>query len=889
MGNGDSNFVLQNVSGDLRGISGVAWLGCRDDPSFVDFATRLPCSSLTTASCSSVQHFCGGLCGCAHDGAFVAVTDASSLAILELDTQQWSLTEVASTAVGSIRDLTVTFVSTLSEVFVATATDGHVAIFSWQMSSQRLRHVQNLPGSGAMSAIPISTRNVSLLITAGDGDFLSQLFSVDGAFEWFAGPWSACNGSCEDRDVFVFRQRQVACRSMPSGLWHTKGCLGDAPVAEERCRGLEPCPKDSFSWVIGAWGPCEGLCGQGLRHRNLTCLRQLVAANGSAVGQPREAPETSCPTPPRSQLECTLKACGSFRLRNRVAIQNAWHVVEVAFFVDIACKQQVYGLAVASGRCADCVCYNATQHLTPCGPELAFDGYWDSGRLQASQWIAQCVEETPACAPSEAWIGLQVQATSEVRCVRMLQSADPAYMAREVALETMNTAGGAWEVVAEYANLQGAVILEDGNYSWDVLIGEWMKGVASDFGRAQGRLFQACSGPLHCNGHGNALGLPGSCSCACHEGFAGSSCNQCAMGFSKYPECAAVPSSSRIWRVVGLQTQSWHVQDLAFFQDLQCSPESLVPVLSWVLEYIGSRGPSQQMAVSPSRAFDEEGTGTTWIGNCLDCNASDEGPWVGVVLRHEVSVQCLRITQGKRFGASVALELWLGPWNLSDSDQVELDQSNGSDNETGNITVEESASKPTSPSLIEASNQSVSNSSGWWRLRSWPEVDTSGGVTRPATLRLTCNVGLPAAPHVLHNCYDKQPWQGCMAWCEEGYSGIETTFLCIEDYSFRGTTPECIPNECRLGIPSKVGLIIADGCTGLRTGQSCVASCATGLAGDDLEYECSADGYLREAKSRQVGVVPACASTFTPVEGTTGSCDSKGLAVTILIFAILGT
>lgn len=84
----------------------------------------------------------------------------------------WSLPyfpsdQVASTAVGSIRDLTVTFVSTLSEVFVATATDGHVAIFSWQMSSQRLRHVQNLPGSGAMSAIPISTRNVSLLITAG--------------------------------------------------------------------------------------------------------------------------------------------------------------------------------------------------------------------------------------------------------------------------------------------------------------------------------------------------------------------------------------------------------------------------------------------------------------------------------------------------------------------------------------------------------------------------------------------------------------------------------------------------------------------------------------------------------------------------------------------------
>lgn len=63
-------------------------------PSALFFVTSgLPCSSLTTASCSSVQHFCGGLCGCAHNGAFVAVTDASRLAILELDTQQWSLTE----------------------------------------------------------------------------------------------------------------------------------------------------------------------------------------------------------------------------------------------------------------------------------------------------------------------------------------------------------------------------------------------------------------------------------------------------------------------------------------------------------------------------------------------------------------------------------------------------------------------------------------------------------------------------------------------------------------------------------------------------------------------------------------------------------------------------
>lgn len=42
--------------------------------------------------------------------------------------------------------------------------------------------------------------------------------------------------------------------------------------------------------ILGVTQPLQswkrtGLCGQGLRHRNLTCLRQLVAANGSAVGR----------------------------------------------------------------------------------------------------------------------------------------------------------------------------------------------------------------------------------------------------------------------------------------------------------------------------------------------------------------------------------------------------------------------------------------------------------------------------------------------------------------------------------------------------------------------------------------------------------------------------
>eukprot|EP00913_Durusdinium_trenchii_P020836 g19575.t1 len=262
------------------------------------------------------------------------------------------------------------------------------------------------------------------------------------------------------------------------------------------------------------------------------------------------------------------------------------------------------------------------------------------------------VSGTPACAPGEAWIGLQVQATSEVRCVHLLQSADPAYMAREVALEVIDEERGVWEVLAEYANLQGAVILNDGNYSWDVL-----------------SVPQACSSAVDCNGNGAPRGLPGSCACDCYEGFAGLSCNTCAPGF---------------------------------------------------LQHLGTKPRTEN-------------------------------------------------TRERR-------------------------------------------------------------------------------------------------QHGAHR-----------------FSGPETSFLCLEDYSFRGITPACVPNECRLGIPTKVGLIIADGCAQLRTGETCTAFCGQGLSGEPLEYECSADGYLRESKSGQVGVVPSCASSFTPVEalGRAGRTASVGLKFTV--------
>ncbi|CAE7494661.1 unnamed protein product [Symbiodinium sp. CCMP2456] len=625
--------------------------------------------------------------------------------------------------------------------------------------------------------------------------------------------------------------------------------------------------KDLFLWSLGPWSGCLGRCGAGRRERSVVCLAQLVAANGTRLGPPRTANASDCREEvPVTEDSCTLKACATFRLRNRVELQSGWHVIELAFYVDIACRQKVEGLPVASGQCSGCECRDASGNQQQCSPELAFDGYIVEDRLSASQWIAQCASFSSlsaACAPGDAWIGIQVQTTTEVRCVRVLQSADPAYMSREVALETIDEDLGIWQVLAEYSNLQGAVLDGNGSYSWDVLL-----------------VPQSCVGAIHCSGHGTAVGLPGSCRCTCFEGFAGPSCDICATGYLQYPQCDRAPSTSAAWRLRSLGSTVWHVQDVLFFEDLLCSPSSQANTSASESEYISSGWSSgdSDSAVNPARAFDASGVATAWIGSCEDC---DGGPWVGVILRQEASIQCVELIQGQaNFAADeVALELWIGPISDLTESTAATDRPNVSTNGTNQ-------SNATNASEENATAAMAKPDSGWWRVRSWPNLRDREAPTR---LQLSCDVGMPGGVgNVLHDCdSNKQPWQQCTAWCEPGYSGPEATFLCLDDYSFRGISPACIPNECRLGIPLKVGLIIADGCSGLRTGGSCFARCASGFTGTELEYICRADGYLREKSSDQVGVLPNCESAEIRYELTGCAVRLAGGSASFLLLLVL--
>merc|ERR1712070_940784 len=111
---------------------------------------------------------------------------------------------------------------------------------------------------------------------------------------------------------------------------------------------------------------------------------------------------------------------------------------------------------------------------------------------------------------------------------------------------------------------------------------------------------------------------------------------------------------------------------------------------------------------------------------------------------------------------------------------------------------------------------------------------------------------------LMHNCdADILPWESCRAWCREGYAGSSQTFLCSDDYSFRGVLPTCTAKECIRGIPSGPGVSVDD-CLGKTTDQKCEATCGVGYRGSPVDYVCAADGYYREERSGQVDVVPAC-------------------------------
>lgn len=86
---------------------------------------------------------------------------------------------------------------------------------------------------------------------------------------WFTGPWESCSEAC---GVSAKQIREVLCVVLVRGqarIVSDMTCPShEKPVTEKSCDGV--ClPR----WFTGEWGPCEGLCPNGLQRREVRCLQ----------------------------------------------------------------------------------------------------------------------------------------------------------------------------------------------------------------------------------------------------------------------------------------------------------------------------------------------------------------------------------------------------------------------------------------------------------------------------------------------------------------------------------------------------------------------------------------------------------------------------------------
>ncbi|XP_069021838.1 A disintegrin and metalloproteinase with thrombospondin motifs 7 [Embiotoca jacksoni] len=89
---------------------------------------------------------------------------------------------------------------------------------------------------------------------------------------WWVGEWQKCSASCGSSGL---AKRTVLCIQAVSveeqkALASTDCEHIPKPESQSSCNTHIPCPAD---WTTGSWSKCSLTCGNGVRHRNLTCSR----------------------------------------------------------------------------------------------------------------------------------------------------------------------------------------------------------------------------------------------------------------------------------------------------------------------------------------------------------------------------------------------------------------------------------------------------------------------------------------------------------------------------------------------------------------------------------------------------------------------------------------
>mmetsp|Transcript_107088 Transcript_107088/g.185283 ORF Transcript_107088/g.185283 Transcript_107088/m.185283 type:complete len:1645 (+) Transcript_107088:82-5016(+) len=777
----------------------IIWLGCQDDAAFAD-ASGEPCYRLPRGHCnrsSEVRAACAALCGCAHDVSAVAVAGLEPsphikiFVIRTLPSGNLQLSEISSArATAPMSKMCTFFAPIRNELYLISLADGYVnepisSIFAWrslQPGNESFERVLDHEFHGAMSCTTIQTSTVSYVLTGSPGHAekpaKSEVFVVEGQYNWDAHEWEACSLECRPVGPEVsVRQRTVLCTGAPSGFPYSDAVCSEAKPATEEICTVPLCSQSGLhKWHRGDWGSCQGYCGTGIMHRTVECRR---TDDGSVV-TPMYCSEDM---KPRGGKPCELRYCSSFRLVNRIAVARSWQVIELKFFVDDACQQMVNGRPFSGDYCRECECKNATGVWGTCGAQLAFDGHVpyraQDGQLAAgTAWISECGQKR-RCAARGTWIGLHLEIIGSIRCVKIMQSGDVNHQARELTLEVWDSNSNSWSPITEWAGIGG---------------GKWIQMVVP----------QACTDLITCKGHGTVEGLPGDCACTCFEGYAGANCEYCITGYYGFPDCQLRPTHSKGWRLVALENTpsgTWHLSEVAINTDVTCNPAATVTREN-IREYIASSASEDEDILRPERAFDAEGERTTWISQkCSDCGTRGE-LWIGVFLYNVSQVNCIMIKQGyPNFAVdSIALERWqnttdgVGEWHRVRKWGGILQKS--VDREFNLRLVCDEGLPPTSGNI----EHDCSTEQLPWQ--SCTVVCRSGYMGNPAIFVCKddfvlsgvmpqcapkeCTKGMPAGPGVtIDDCMGRRTDERCIASCSSGWTGAPLGYICKEDGTFR--------------------------------------------------------------------------------------------------------
>ena len=129
----------------------------------------------------------------------------------------------------------------------------------------------------------------------------------DCRYEWTVGDWGVCEGDNSDSCEGGRKQRPVQCILVnnQSAVENAELCAGDQRPSDSTSCWIEGC---QYVWVLGRWGSCSSVCGEGERERDVHCGAQF----GEGVTGVRVEEEMCGSELPSRRESCSAEPCSNF-------------------------------------------------------------------------------------------------------------------------------------------------------------------------------------------------------------------------------------------------------------------------------------------------------------------------------------------------------------------------------------------------------------------------------------------------------------------------------------------------------------------------------------------------------------------------------------------------